>query len=255
MTANAVGGAGRPATSAGPPYEAAPTSACRSREAPGIAEDVGEACRARVLSVNVGCPAETVWHGRTVRSAIWRTPVIGLVTARGVNLVGDAQADRKAHGGPDKALYAYAAEDLVWWNGQLGLELGPGNMGENLTTSGLELAQAVIGERWQVGSVVLHVAQPRIPCYKLGIHIGDDRFPARFAEARRHGVYLRILAEGELQAGDEIQVVERPAHGFRAVEVAHIFYDQRHRAAELLCVPELAASWHHWARRVLASEG
>jgi MOSC domain-containing protein YiiM len=169
-----------------------------------------------------------------------------------VNLAGDAQADRKAHGGPDKALYAYAAEDLEWWSSQLGHELGPGSMGENLTTSGLDLSEAVVGERWEAGSVVLQVTQPRIPCYKLGIRMGDDRFPERFAEARRHGVYLRILAEGALRAGDEIQVVERPAHGFRAVEVAHIFYDQHHRAGELLGVAELAESWHRWARRMLA---
>jgi len=209
----------------------------------------------RVLSVNVGRPAETVWHGRTVRSAIWKAPVIGPVRVRGVNLTGDAQADGKAHGGPDKAVYGYAAEDLDWWHGQLGVEVGPGSMGENLTTSDLDLSEAVVGERWEIGSVVLQVTQPRIPCYKLGIRMGDDRFPQRFAEARRHGVYLRILAEGVLQAGDDIQVVDRPAHGLRAVDVAHIFYDQHHRAAELLGVAELAESWHRWARRVLDPVG
>ena len=210
---------------------------------------------ALVLSVNVGRPAETLWRGRTVRSAIWKAPVAGPVRARGVNLVGDAQADRKVHGGADKALYAYAAEDLYWWSSQLGLELGPGSMGENLTTGGLDLSDAVVGERWETGSVVLQVTQPRIPCYKLGIRMGDDRFPERFAEARRHGVYLRILTEGALQAGDEIHVVDRPAHGLRAVDVAHIFYDQHHRAAELLSVAELAESWHCWARKVLAPAG
>jgi len=209
----------------------------------------------RVLSVNVGRPAEMVWHGRTVRSAIWKAPVIGPVRVRGVNLTGDVQADGKAHGGPDKAVYGYAAEDLDWWRGQLGVEVGPGSMGENLTTSDLDLSEAVVGERWEIGSVVLQVTQPRIPCYKLGIRMGDDRFPQRFAEARRHGVYLRILAEGVLQAGDDIQVVDRPAHGLRAVDVAHIFYDQHHRAAELLGVAELAESWHRWARRVLDPVG
>jgi MOSC domain-containing protein YiiM len=209
----------------------------------------------RVLSVNVGRPAETVWHGRTVRSAIWKAPVTGPVHVRGVNLVGDAQADRKAHGGPDKALYAYGAEDLCWWSGQLGVELGPGSMGENLTTSDLDLSEAVVGERWEIGSVVLQITQPRIPCYKLGIRMGDDGFPERFAGARRHRVFLRILAEGAFQAGDEIQVVDRPAHGLRAVDVAHIFYDEHHRAGELLSVAELAESWHRWARRVLAPAG
>jgi MOSC domain-containing protein YiiM len=127
-------------------------------------------------------------------------------------------------------------------------------MGENLTTSGLDLSKAAVGERWQVGSALLQVTQPRIPCYKLGIRVGDDRFPERFAHERRHGVYLRILVEGTLQTGDQIQIVGRPAHGFRAVEVAHIFYDQHHRAGELLRVAELAGSWHRWAHRVLAEE-
>ena len=209
----------------------------------------------RLVSVNVGRPTEVAWHARTVSTAIRKAPVAGPVRAQGVNLVGDAQADRKAHGGADKALYAYATEDLAWWNGQLGLDFVPGSMGENLTTAGLDLSEAVVGERWQVGGVLLQVTQPRIPCYKLGIRLGDDQFPERFAKARRHGVYLRILAEGELQAGDEIEVVERPAHGLQAVEVAHIFYDQRHRAGEFLCVAELAAPWHRWARRVLAGAG
>lgn len=205
----------------------------------------------RVLSVNVGCPAERMWHGRTVRSAIWKEPFAGPVRVRRENIAGDAQADRTAHGGPDKAVYAYAAEDLTWWSDQLHRHLGPGSVGENLTTTGLDLAGAVVGEHWRVGSVHLQVTQPRIPCYKLGVRLGDDRFPARFAAARRHGVYLRVLAEGELHAGDEVHVDERPAHGFRAVELARIFYDQHHRAGELLHVAELPESWHRWARRVL----
>ncbi len=204
-----------------------------------------------MLSVNVGRPAETLWRGRQVSSAIWKSPVAGPVRARGVNLAGDAQADRKAHGGPDKAVYAYAAEDLAWWGGPL----APGSMGENLTTAGVDLSQAVVGEQWQVGGVRLQVSQPRIPCYKLGIRVGDDRFPDRFADARRHGAYLRILAEGELQAGDRIEIVARPAHRFPVVEVADIFYDHHQRAGELLEVAELAASWHRWARRVLAAAG
>lgn len=248
----ASGGAARPSISGCLPRQAVRGGEHRRQETAAKEENARHS-GSRVLSVNVGRPARTGWHGRTVRSSIWKSPVSGPVEARGVNLIGDAQADRKAHGGPDKAVYAYAAEDLDWWNGQLGSGLGPGSMGENLTTTGVDLSAAVVGERWQVGSVQLQVTQPRIPCYKLGIRVGDDQFPQRFAEARRHGVYLRILTEGELQAGDEVHVVHRPAHGLRAVEVAHIFYDHHERAGELLCVPELASSWHRWARRILGS--
>jgi MOSC domain-containing protein YiiM len=253
MTADAATPAMSTGTPGDPSHGAAPRRACGAGdEAAGGDEDAGGARRGRLCSVNVGRPIEILWHARNVRTAIWKTAVTGPVRARGANLVGDAQADRSAHGGPDKAVYAYAAEDLEWWSSQLGLVLGPGHMGENLTTIGLDLSEAVVGEAWQVGSVLLQVTQPRIPCYKLGIRMGDDRFPERFAEARRHGVYLRILAEGELRAGDEILVIDRPAHGFGAIEVAHIFYDQHHRARELLDVAELAESWHSWARRVLA---
>lgn len=209
-------------------------------------------CSPRVLSVNVGRPAERRWNGRLVRSGIWKSPVVGPVRVRGVNLEGDEQADRRAHGGPDKAIYAYATEDLAWWNERLGLELGAGGVGENLTTAGLDLSESVVGERWRIGSAELQVTQPRIPCYKLGLRVGDDRFPDCFAEARRLGVYLRILAEGELRAGDEVEVVDRPAHGLRALDVAHIFYSAPERAADLLSVPELAAWWHRWARRIVA---
>lgn len=217
----------------------------------GGGEALARAGDARVVSVNVGRPTEILWHGRRVRTAIWKTPVDGPVVARGVNLVGDVQADRTAHGGPDKALYAYAAEDLAWWSAQLDLELGPGSMGENVTTSGIDLADVVVGECWQVGGVRLQVTQPRIPCFKLGVRMADDRFPERFAASHRYGFYLRILAEGELEAGDEIVVAERPAHRFLAADVARIFYDQHLRAQELLRVPELPRSWHRWANRML----
>ena len=213
-----------------------------------------QAARAVVRTVNVGLPREVVWQGRTIRPGIWKSPVVGVVAVRGVNLEGDGQADRRAHGGPDKAVYAYAAEDERWWSEELGIEVSPASFGENLTTTGLDL-NAVVGERWQVGGVLLQVTQPRIPCYKLAIRMGDDEFPVRFAAARRHGVYLRIVQEGELRAGDEIEVLHRPSHGLRAVDVANIYYDDHRRAGELFDVPELAPSWHVWARRTLARLG
>ena len=203
----------------------------------------------------MGLPREVVWRGRTIRSGIWKSPVVGVVAVSGVNLEGDGQADRRAHGGPDKAVYAYAAEDERWWSEELGVEISPASFGENLTTNGFDLNGAVVDECWQVGNVLLQVTQPRIPCYKLGIRIGADEFPARFAAARRHGVYLRIVQEGELRAGDNIEVLHRPSHGFRAVDVANIYYDDHRRAAELLDVPGLAPSWHWWARRTLARLG
>jgi MOSC domain-containing protein YiiM len=121
-------------------------------------------------------------------------------------------ADRSVHGGPDKAVYAYAAEDLAWWAEALDRPVQPGTFGENLTTVGMDLAGAVVGERWAVGTTVLEVTQPRIPCYKLGIRMGDPQFPRRFAAAGRPGAYLRIIDGGAIAAGDTIRVISRPTH-------------------------------------------
>ncbi|HVT78817.1 MAG TPA: MOSC domain-containing protein [Acidimicrobiales bacterium] len=161
---------------------------------------------ARVVSVNVGAPRATQWRGRTVHSAIWKTPVDGPVRVAGVNLAGDDQADRRVHGGVDKAVYAYSTEDYAWWADTVGVAVGPASFGENLTTTGIDLRACSVGDRWRVGTVQLEVAQPREPCFKLGMRMGDDAFPDRFAAAGRPGAYFRIVTEGELGAGDAIEV-------------------------------------------------
>ena len=168
---------------------------------------------ARVLSLNVGAVREVAWRGKRVATGIWKRPVAGRVALRGVNFAGDDQADRRVHGGPDKAVYAYAREDYDWWREHEGVAAEPALFGENLTVEGLDLGGALVGERWQVGSATLEVAQPRMPCFKLGIRVGDQRFLGRFLAARRPGAYLRIVREGDVAAGDEIRVVSRPAHG------------------------------------------
>jgi MOSC domain-containing protein YiiM len=176
---------------------------------------------ASVESVNVGRPREVRVGDHVVLTAIWKEPVEGRIPLRGVNLQGDDQADREVHGGPDKAVYAYAAEDIEWWQAELGGNpLGAAPFGENLTVRGLPVSEAVIGERWAVGSALLEVAQPRLPCYKLGLRMGDPRFPKRFAAAARPGAYLRIVEEGDIGAGDEIEVVARPEHDVTSAVVS-----------------------------------
>ncbi len=174
-----------------------------------------------VRSVNVGAIRRVEHRGRQVSTGIWKDPVVGPVAMRGVNLKGDDQADRRFHGGPDKAVYAYAVEDYTWWAGELGQALAPGTFGENLTLEGVDLTATVVNERWLVGTAVLEVAQPRTPCWKLGLRMGDDRFPARFAAAGRPGAYLRIAREGEVAAGDEVVRFHRPDFGPTIGEVAY----------------------------------
>jgi MOSC domain-containing protein YiiM len=196
---------------------------------------------ARLLSVNVGRPKQiAVRRGRPLMSAIGKQPIEGRVRVEGVNVAGDQQADLRVHGGPDKAVYAYAHEDAAWWEEQLERRLPPGMFGENLTTQGLDVSGAVIGERWRIGAVVLEVAQPRLPCSKLGTRFGDQKMVKRFAEASRPGAYLRIVSEGELGAGDEIEVLSRPEHGITVAFVSDaVLLDEslRERAGS---APELA---------------
>src|SRR5256886_14254892 len=166
--------------------------------------------QARIASVNVGRPREIVVDGKLIRTSIWKDPVEGRVAVGGVNVSGDDQSDRRVHGGDRKAVYAYAREDLDWWSDRLGTTLAPGTFGENLTTEGLDVAGARVGERWRIGSTLLEVTQPRLPCFKLEIRMGRPGFIAEFIDGGRPGAYLRIVEEGAVGAGDAVRVVSRP---------------------------------------------
>jgi MOSC domain-containing protein YiiM len=200
---------------------------------------------ARIVSVNVGTPRQlSVRRGRPMMSAIVKEPVEGPVKVEGVNLAGDAQADLRVHGGPDKAVYAYAREDSDWWARELGREIPDGMFGENLTLEGVDVSNAVIGERWRVGTVELEVCQPRLPCSKLGLRFQDLKMVKRFGQASRPGAYLRIIAEGELQKGDEVTIRSRPEHGITLANVADaILLDDsllEHAASASELAPDLA---------------
>jgi MOSC domain-containing protein YiiM len=204
---------------------------------------------ARLVSVNVGRPRPVgTRRGRTVQSAIGKAPVDGRVRVRGVNVDGDDQADRRVHGGPDKAVYAYAAEDTAWWQAQLGRALGPGAFGENLTVEGVDVTGAVIGERWRVGTVELEVCQPRFPCFKLGLRFGDPTMLKRFTHAGRPGAYLRIRREGGIGAGDAIEVVERPDHAVTIGLVSRAVLTEPALLVQAAAAPELPARLADWMR-------
>ncbi len=201
----------------------------------------------RVLSVNVGRARPFVYNGRPAKSAIWKLPVVGRIVARGVNLEGDDQADRKAHGGPDKAVYAYAVEDLRWWEEKLGRSLPYGQFGENLTTEGIEVNSALVGERWEIGSTVLEVSEPRVPCWRLGVRMDDPTFPRRFSDALRPGAYLRIIVEGNVGAGDEIRVTSKPLHDLTIRDFLRIYTRDRDEVERLVSIPGISEDWREWA--------
>jgi MOSC domain-containing protein YiiM len=198
-----------------------------------------------VLSVNLAQIRQIPRQGRMVPTGIWKLPVEGRVAVRGVNIEGDEQADRAVHGGPHKAVYAYAREDIDWWQDELTRELPNGVFGENLTVRGLDLGAALIGERWRVGSAVLEVSEPRFPCWKLGVRFDDPKMLKRFAAARRPGAYLRIAEEGELQAGDSVEVISRPDHDLTIAAFAHAFLGDRSQLGRLL-IPEVSQGWREW---------
>ena len=184
---------------------------------------------ASLLSVNVGTPREVSWtRGR--RTAMEKRPVAGPVTARTLGLDGDQVSNRRHHGGADKAVYAFGREDLDHWGRELGSTLSDGFFGENLTTVGIDVNEAELGERWRIGSAELEVASIRTPCQTFSSWLRvsglDNRgWAARFTAAGRPGPYLRVVQEGDIAAGDQIHVVHRPGHGvtvsmmFRAVRL------------------------------------
>ena len=203
---------------------------------------------ATVLSVNVGRTREvpSLTGKRIVRTAIWKQPVAGRLAVRGVNVEGDEQADRRVHGGEFKAVYAYAIEDTRAWEEELGREIGLGGFGENLTTEGIDVSGARAGERWRIGTALLEVVQPRVPCFKLNLRMGDPKFGPKFVKAGRPGAYLRIVEEGELGAGDAIEIVRRPDHDVTMRLMMHAALVDKDRLPDLLAAPELIAEWREW---------
>ncbi|MET9612519.1 MOSC domain-containing protein [Kitasatospora indigofera] len=174
----------------------------------------------QLLSVNVGVPMPNPWKGLRA-TGIDKRPVAGpvAVAAPGpkgtgaVGLAGDRAYDVKHHGGADQAVYAYAREDLDHWEGELGRPLADGLFGENLTTTGLDVNGALIGERWRIGAdVVLEVSCPRIPCATFQGRLERAGWIKEFTRAVRPGAYLRVIEPGEISAGDPVAVVRRPAH-------------------------------------------
>ena len=210
----------------------------------------------RLVSVHVG-RARTVQAGRAeVATAIWKHPVEGRVEVRGVNVVGDDQADRSVHGGPDKAVYAYAIEDVELWEHELGRSLGQAAFGQNLTTAGIDVCGAVIGERWSIGSALFEVAQPRLPCFKLALRIGEPGFVKRFAQASRPGAYLRIVQEGDIGAGDEITVTARPEHAITPRMVSDAILLDQSLLPVVLHAVDLPIDLRDWmADRIRAHQG
>ncbi|MBA3262681.1 MAG: MOSC domain-containing protein [Thermoleophilaceae bacterium] len=154
--------------------------------------------------------------------------------------------------GVDKAVYAYAREDTAWWEGELGRPLEYGTFGENLTLEGIDVSGALVGERWRAGSTLLEVSEPRLPCWKLGVKMGDPGFLKRFAKALRPGAYLRVIEEGELEAGDSIDLVERPDHDVSVRLIAEAVLGDHALAPRLLAASALSAEYRRWAERAAA---
>lgn len=199
----------------------------------------------RVLSVNVSSLRTVEYRGQAVTTGIFKMPVPGRIPLAGVNLRGDDQADRANHGGPVRAAYAYSQEDYRWWESALGRKLPAGKFGENLTVEGIDVNGALIGERWRVGTAVLQITSPRVPCYKLAMTMDDPAFVRRFGQALRPGAYLSIVEAGEVGAGDAVEVVAKPQHTLTLTEMTRIYLFERQRFEELL-VPDLPPNWRDW---------
>lgn len=159
-------------------------------------------------------------RGRTVKTGLWKLPVRGPVKVHDLGFEGDVQADKRFHGGNQKAVYAYAAEDIEWWETELHRELGPGFFGENLTLRGVTVSHAPVGERWEVGSALLEVTEARTPCWKLAAKVGDPGFERRFFQADRPGTYLSVVRAGEVGPGDAVRVEWTPPTRLPAVTPA-----------------------------------
>lgn len=213
----------------------------------------------KLVSVNVGKPRQVPWKGETVTTAIFKAPVNHAVRLRTLNLDGDRQADLSVHGGAEKAVYAYPSEHYDFWRKELpGVELPWGSFGENFTTEGLQEDTTFIGDRFRIGSAVVMVTQPRMPCYKLGVKFGRDDMVKRFLASRRTGFYFSVLEEGQVRAGDALELLSQDGSNLAVSEVTRLYAGKTPDSGSLrrvLEAPALPASWRDYFLRRFKSAG
>ncbi|WP_240106752.1 MOSC domain-containing protein [Streptomyces sp. MUM 203J] len=205
----------------------------------------------QVRSVSIGRAKAPAFEGPRATTGIDKRPVSGPVAVTRGGLAGDEQADQVHHGGRDQAVYAYAAEDHVWWADHLGTARPDGAFGENLTTVGFDVNAAVIGECWRIGSTLLQITSPRIPCRMFAGWIGEEQWMKRFAHAARPGAYLRVLEQGSISATDAIHLVDRPAESLTLAEAITAYYGDRELLPRLRAAPALATRWRAMAEERL----
>lgn len=186
-------------------------------------EFVSKKLTMRIISVNVGLPREVMWKGRTVLTGIFKAPVAERIQLRFLNLDGDRQADLTVHGGANKAVYAYPSEHYAYWQQELPeMELPWGVFGENLTVAGLLEDAVNIGDRFRIGSAEVMVAQPRMPCYKLGIRFGRTDIIQRFQASHLSGIYFSVVREGEVGTGDSIELMSRDENRVTVADIVRL---------------------------------
>jgi MOSC domain-containing protein YiiM len=203
------------------------------------------------VSVRVGLIRAHDWAGRLKRTGIDKREVSGRVAVDVPGLAGDEHADTEFHGGPDKAVYVYGREDAAFFSREVGREVPDGAFGENLTVERLDLTGAVVGERWAIGSTLLEVRQPRLPCRVFQDYWQVPDLIKRFTTAARPGAYLGVLEPGDVGAGDTVRVVHRPAHEVTLGEVFRARTLERDLVPRLLEAPELPEHIRTWAAHVL----
>ena len=210
----------------------------------------------RLLSLNVGLPRELEWEGRTVRTAIWKAPVDGPRMVRRINIDGDDQADRVAHGGEHRAVYVYQLDSYRHWERELGRDdFSPGQFGENFTVEGLADDEVCIGDRYRIGGALFEVTQPRVTCYRLGIRMDEPAMPALLVSHHRPGFYMRVLEEGVVEAGDEIMREASGPEQLTVAEIDALLYlpgRSRRTLRRALRIPALSVGWQGSFRDLLA---
>ena len=212
---------------------------------------------ARLLSVNVGLPRDIEWKGRTVHTAIWKDPVRGRCRVGRLNLDGDGQGDLAGHGGEQRAVFVYQIESYRYWQEQLKrTDFVHGQFGENFTIEGLPDDAMCIGDRYQIGSALFEVTQPRVTCYRVGIRMNEPRMPALLTSSGRPGFYFRVLQEGDVGAGDEIVKVGEAKERMTVAEINALLYSPNHardRLERALRIEALSPGWRSSFEALLQS--